>query len=90
LCKKCKNYADNYRIIQAIIQESDKLPYEKKDRKEETIEIGLQEFIFGLKLHLDMQVIDAKTQQAVRRTDYLIIVNMPICIASIQKTRICI
>jgi hypothetical protein len=40
----------------AIIEASDRSPYEKEDRKQKAIEIGLREFIFGLRPPLDIQV----------------------------------
>jgi hypothetical protein len=68
----------------AIIEASDRGLYEKEDLKEEATEIGLQEFIFGLRPPLDIQVriekpnsltkairiaTDLEFQQAARRTD---------------------
>jgi hypothetical protein len=35
--------------LQAIIEASDRGPHEKEDRKQEGAEIGLREFIFGLR-----------------------------------------
>jgi hypothetical protein len=68
----------------AIIEASNRGPYEKEDRKQEAAEIGLRKFIFGLRPPLDIQVriekpntltkairiaTDLEIQQAARRTD---------------------
>jgi hypothetical protein len=73
-----------YAQLLAIIQDSDRGPYKKEDRKQEAAEIGLRELIFGLRPPLDIQVrieksntltkairiaTDLEIQQAPRRTD---------------------
>jgi hypothetical protein len=46
----------------AIIEASDRGRFEKEDRKQEAAEIGLREFIFGLRPPLDIQVRIEKTK----------------------------